>query len=328
MNAVAVQLVAPKKVELRSVALPTLEPGSLLVRSEASALSAGTERLVSSGQLEPGVALDESIGALAEVPKYPFSYGYCSVGTVEAVGSEVPSWWVGARVFAFHPHQSRFVISAAEVVRLPESIDPVDATFLANIETAVSLVMDAAPILGEVTVVVGLGVVGQLVLGICTRLGLGRVIGVDPRSDRRSVASQFAPGAEVVAATSTDVADVVIEVSGNPSALEQAFSIVRREGRIIVGSWFGGTGGVRLGARAHRNRNTVRFSQVSQLDPALAARFDKSRRMSLALDWLGRLPVRSLVTHRVPFVEAPRAWALLHEAPAGCLQVVLQHERS
>ncbi|PZR17441.1 MAG: oxidoreductase [Archangium gephyra] len=298
-----VQIVAPGRVELVDVDVPALNDGEVLVRTEVSALSAGTERLVSNG------AVDASFAAQNRP-------GYCSVGVVEAGEPSL----LGARVFAFHPHQSRFVARAADVIRLPEGMSAEVATLLANTETAVSLVMDAAPVLGEVSAVVGLGIVGQLVLAIASRLQSGPVHGVDLRADRIEVARRVSPSA--LFTTASDV-DLLYEVSGSTKALEAAFGLVRREGRIVAGSWYDGA--VTLGARAHRNRNTVKFSQVSTIDSSLSGRFDKRRRMSVALDWLSKIPASELITHRIPFAEAPRAWELLARPPQGCLQILLTH---
>ena len=66
------------------------------------------------GELDPSVARDETLGALTGRFEYPFTYGYSAVGTVEASRSDVAE---GERVFAFHPHQTRFIVSAADVVR-------------------------------------------------------------------------------------------------------------------------------------------------------------------------------------------------------------------
>ena len=44
------------------------------------------------------------------------------------------------------------------------------------------------------------------------------------------------------------------------------------------------------------------------IDPRHAGRFDKARRLEVVWQWLRRLPVDALVTHQLPFDEAPRAF--------------------
>lgn len=111
-SAQVVQRVAPGRVEVRNIDVRNPGEGEVLIRTEVSALSAGTERLVSSG-----AAVDDSFGD----DRRAYS-GYCSVGIVEQLGADVVPDFLGARVFAFHPHQSRFVARASDVIRLPEGM--------------------------------------------------------------------------------------------------------------------------------------------------------------------------------------------------------------
>jgi 2-desacetyl-2-hydroxyethyl bacteriochlorophyllide A dehydrogenase len=317
----AVTHVAPRRVEVRDVALPAPGPDEVVVRVEASGLSAGTERLVFTGQLEPDEPLDASLPGLAAGLAYPLRYGYCAVGVVEAVGHEQLAPWRGRRVFAFAPHQSHLVVPAASLVPLPDVPAEV-ATALANLETAVSLVMDGAPLLGEACGVVGLGVVGHLVASLLGRLGLGAVLAVDPRGDRRDALA--GAGVERLDGPRRDACDVVFEVSGSLAGLGSALELARADGRVVVGSWYGKDARpLALGTRVHRARQTVRFSQVSRIAPALAGRFDKARRLRVAVDWLTRLDLSRLVTHRVPAERAAEAFELLLSPPPGCLHTVL-----
>jgi len=322
MQARAVTLVGPGRVELQPLELAAPAAGEALVRVEASGLSAGTERLVFLGRLEGDEPLDTSLAGLDGALRYPLRYGYCAVGVVERVGPGTDAQWVGRRVFAFAPHQSQVVVPVSALVALPAGVSAEAATMLANVETAVSLVMDGAPLLGEVSGVVGLGVVGQLVASILGRVALGPVLAVDPRADRREA---LAPGIEQLESPRRDACDVVFEVSGKHAGLASALELTRADGRVIVGSWYGAEAQpLALGTRIHRARQTVRFSQVSRLDASLTGRFDKARRIAIAVDWLEKLAVERLVTHRLPAERAPEAFELLVAPPARCLQIVLR----
>ena len=95
---------------------------------------------------------------------------------------------------------------------------------------------------------------------------------------------------------------------------------------MVVGSWYGSRRAqVDFGTRMHRHRVSLQFSQVSTIDPRHAGRFDRARRLEVVWQWLRRIPVEALVTHRVPFGEAPRAYQLLDTARADVLQVLLTH---
>src|SRR3954449_2567378 len=113
--------VAPRRVELAPVEIGRPAPGQALVRTLHSGISSGTELLCYRGLLDPDLPLDERIGSLGGSFRYPFPYGYSCVGKVERSTGPFPA---GTLVFAFHPHQDRLVVSEADVVELPQDVDP------------------------------------------------------------------------------------------------------------------------------------------------------------------------------------------------------------
>lgn len=324
----ALWFTAPRKVELRDAAPAPLPEDGLRVRTEVSAISSGTELLFYRGELEAGVSADASLSWGAAPLRHPFQYGYASVGRVVEVGALAPKDLLGARVFGFHPHQAQTVDLASAFVRVPAGVSAEAASFLANLETAVSLVMDGGPLLGERVAVVGQGVVGQLTAALLAHTGVEVVHVIDPLEARRAC-RLMPPGGRFTSAakvTERESFDLVFELSGRPEALDDALSLARYGGRVVIGSWYGNRRAqVDLGTRVHRSRLTLLFSQVSTIDPRHAARFDKARRLEVACQWLTRLPLEALISHRVPFADAPRAYELLDTRAAGVLQVLLTH---
>ena len=120
-----VEFSAALQVRVVRDALPQLAAGEVLVQTECSAISAGTELLAYRGQLPPDIALDDSIAALQRPVHYPLRYGYAAVGTVVACGSAVAREWEGRRVLAFHPHASHFIAQPQDLLPLPASFKPV-----------------------------------------------------------------------------------------------------------------------------------------------------------------------------------------------------------
>ncbi len=111
---------APRRIEIRDEPLAPPPPGQALVVTEVSALSAGTELLAFRGDLPPDLPVDETLGAHGGATfRYPFRYGYASVGSVAAIGDGVAPVWIGRRVFAFEPHASAFVAPVADLVGGP-----------------------------------------------------------------------------------------------------------------------------------------------------------------------------------------------------------------
>jgi 2-desacetyl-2-hydroxyethyl bacteriochlorophyllide A dehydrogenase len=321
--------VGPGHVEVRSVPLAPLAEGQVLVKTLFSGVSAGTELLAYRGRLDPEMALDETIGALGGTFRFPFQYGYSCVGRVEESRSDLA---VGDLVFAFHPHQDRFVAAATDLVAVG-AVEPRVATLLPFVETALQLTLDAGPVLEEPVVVSGLGVVGLLTVVLLQRAG-ARVIAVEPLGWRRQLAAAFGatalapehPTAALDAADRPEGVSLVIEVSGSPDALAPALRLLAHEGTALVGSWYGSQPVVLpLGDRFHRRRLTIRSSQVSTIPARLSSRWDRARRLAVVTDLLQTLPLRALATHTFDFESAAAAFAALDAGRAGLLHVALRY---
>jgi len=149
----------PGRVAIRDSSIAGLNPGEVLVKTMFSAISSGTESLVYRGQWPKKLVVDESISALSGKFSYPLKYGYAAVGRVIEVGGNLPAELEGRLVFAFNPHETHFVSTPERLILLPEAVTPKGACFLPNMETAVSLVMDGKPLIGETVAVFGQGVV-------------------------------------------------------------------------------------------------------------------------------------------------------------------------
>jgi threonine dehydrogenase-like Zn-dependent dehydrogenase len=116
-------------------------------------------------------------------------------------------------------------------------------------------------------------------------------------------------------------------VSGNPAALDAAIAATGREGRVVVGSFYGQKRhAVDLGGHFHRGRITVQSSQVSHIAPALGGRWDRARRRDEAFRALGAIDTSALVTDRVPFARAAEAYQRLDAGAAEAVQVLLVHD--
>jgi 2-desacetyl-2-hydroxyethyl bacteriochlorophyllide A dehydrogenase len=324
----AVQFVAPYVVELADVAVPEPRPGDVLVRAEFSGISGGTEMLAYRGELDSGVPRDETLAALTGSFEYPFTYGYSAVGTVEASRSAVGE---GERVFAFHPHQTSFTVSATDVVRVGEC-DPREATLFPLVETALQISLDAGIRYSEVAAVLGLGPVGILTAILLARSGAS-VLASDPKLWRREVAR--ACGLEAVrpeglsdavrAATGERGADVIVDATGNPDALGESLGLLSTEGIAIVASWYGAKlVTLPLGADFHRRRLEIRSSQVSTVG-GRAVRWDRQRRLETTRVLLPELPLALLSSHTFPFERVGEAYAALDRGDDGLVHVALSY---
>nr|WP_225587826.1 zinc-binding alcohol dehydrogenase [Methylomonas fluvii] len=323
--------------------MPPLQPGQILVKSLCSAISAGTEMLVYRGQLPPDIALDASLTVLQQQTAYPLQYGYACVSSVEQIGVGVDAAWLNKRVFSFQPHASHFIAVADQLIVLPDDVEAEAAVFLANMETAVNLVLDGGPALGERVVVLGQGIVGLLLSSVLSRFPLAQLLALDEIGKRRNFAEwlgvhhAFDPKSEShiaklkdalrlpvdLSVTPNSGCDLIFEVSGSPEALNLAIELCSYSGRIVIGSWYGNKSApVQLGAVAHRNRIKFISSQVSSIAPELTGRWDKERRFQQAWQMIRQVKPQALISHRVPIDQAADIYKLLDQAPEQVLQAV------
>jgi threonine dehydrogenase-like Zn-dependent dehydrogenase len=119
-----------------------------------------------------------------------------------------------------------------------------------------------------------------------------------------------------------------VEASGSGKALAEAVGCVSVEGTVVTASWYGTKPvSLPLGGHFHRGRVKIRSSQVGRMAPELSARWDGERRREAVISLLQdpRLPLDSLVSHRIPFGEAPEAYRMIDEGPNDAVQVVFDY---
>ncbi|GKZ01014.1 hypothetical protein MPSEU_001052800 [Mayamaea pseudoterrestris] len=273
------EFIAPNTVRVVDRKAPGLAPNQVRIKTIYSLISSGTELKVFTGNFDEA-ALDVNIkGMDTERMAYPLTYGYCLVGTVVECGSAVQDdiSLVGKLVFAFAPHASQVVAERDAIQVVPHGIDPGDAIFMPSVETALSLVHDANPRVGERVIVFGQGLIGLLVTAILARsfpitacissAALGALTTVDTLPARLA-ASAMMGAHEVLQPENVLRAqqfDVAIEISGNGKALQSAIDSTRNGGKIVIGSWYGNADvALKLGLDFHRSKKTLTVSQVSR----------------------------------------------------------------
>ena len=327
---------APRQVELREETLPALGANDVLVETTCSAISAGTEMLIYQGRFPRDLETDSVISTLRGGFRYPLAYGYASVGKVVEVGKQVNTEWLNRLVFAFQSHTSHFVSKPESLFPVPHPLQSETACFLPNMETAINLVQDAAPIFGERVLVLGQGVIGLLTTSLLAEFPLDTLVTTDCYKLRRKasldleVGNSLDPNSESFRNDSSAYTlrkfDLTLELSGNPAALNDALALTAFSGRIIVGSWYGEKPAeIELGGAFHRSRIKLISSQVSTIAPELSGRWDKSRRFEVAWKALERIKPEKWITHRFPIGAAVEAYRLLDENPQETIQVMLHY---
>jgi len=329
-------------IEIKEQDIGGPNENDVLVESVYSAISTGTELLIYRGQFPSDIALDTSIDDLkSQAGSFPMRYGYASVGTIVQAGSKVDASVIGKTVFAFTPHASHFTVPFDQTILLPDDITPVDAVFLANMETAVNLVHDGNPLLGEMVVVTGLGIVGLLTTQILSQFPLAELVVIEKIKSRQKLISNldnckfYSPTSDnnielkkqIQSSSFNELeADLVFELTGNPEALNLAVDICGYNGRIVIGSWYGNkAANINLGGKFHRNRIEIISSQVSTIAPQLTGRWDKSRRLEFAFKMIREISPNKFISKIIDFEQVQQAYTLLDKSPEDYSQILLKY---
>lgn len=315
MNARAFWIAAPGCGEIRDEHLPVPAAGEVLVRAQYSGISRGTEALVFNGRVPPSEY--ERMRAPFQVGRFPgpVKYGYASVGRVE----QGPVDLKDREVFVLYPHQTRYVVPVGAVHALPDGVPPARAVLAANLETAINGVWDARPHVGDRVTVVGAGTVGCLIAWLVGGMVGCRVELVDVNDARAHVAAKLG-ALFAMPEMATPDADVVIHASGSPAGLDLALGLAGFEARVVEMSWYGTDRvALDLGASFHARRLRLMSSQVGHVAASQRARWDRRRRMALALSLLTASDLDVLVTGESDFDRLPEVMTELATSPGDTL---------
>ena len=222
----------PFDVKIEETQVPEIDKDNLiLIRTEYSGVSLGTEKLFFEGTWE-----------LAKYPLYP---GYEVVGIVEKVGKDVKNISIGDRVVTFAPHAGYVrVFENAECQKVPSHIKPEKATLAILGATAMHAVErgDIQP--DSKVAIFGAGVLGLLLLQHVKLAGAGFVMVSDMVDEKLAVATELGADlvvnpkhkspSETLKNKTGELADVSYEVAGGSAkAQEEALCSTRKQGRVL-----------------------------------------------------------------------------------------------
>lgn len=332
-----------KRVELRAGGQivvagapdPALEPGRVLIETAYSLVSPGTELGL----------ISRKVGDAA-----PFPLGYSASGTV--IASSVASFQPGDEIACYGGpyvfHGSMLSVPHTLVRKLPGGLSLREAAFGGLGTVAVHSVRRGGNQFGELVVVVGLGVLGNMIAQVARAAGY-EVIGTDPVEGRRTAlsrlgitareADQAALKQAVLARSEGRGADSVQVCAGGDAVpfLDQALDLVRPQGRVvIVGNV---PGQFSREAQFQKEADIViaraggpgRYDPVYERDsidyPAGYVRWTEGRNLGefLRLLAIGAVQVAPLITHEFALDEAAEAYRTMQEPGAGALGLLLRH---
>jgi 2-desacetyl-2-hydroxyethyl bacteriochlorophyllide A dehydrogenase len=315
MRARQVVILEPYKAEVREVELPPPAANQILVATEVSAVSAGTELAVWTGTHQ--WLKDPNLPDW----KFPFRPGYSAAGTVVAAGGDVTGWKPGDRVSYPGNHASAELLTIGHergrLWRLPSTLDAEKASFACIARYGLGASIRAGITLGRSAAVLGLGVIGQFALRCLLAAGAHPVVGIDAVAMRRR-AARTAGADHVIDPSTGDAreqlsvylkargAEVVADATGVPDAVPVAMSLACDGGQVVVvGSPRGRAKEVYFYDDLHRRYLEVTGAHGNMLfEPAhtrLAGAWgiDKAQNWLLAEMTSNRLSLAGLVTHRI-----------------------------
>jgi len=308
-HALAVVLEQPRQLVLAPLKIDPPGPSDVVVDTEWTAISTGTERLLYEGRMPefPGMG-------------YPLVPGYEAVGRVSEVGPQVDvELAVGQRVFVggarcfgnvrglFGGAAARLVVPAARAVPVPEQLGE-QAVLLALAATAYHALH--LPGMQRAELIVGHGVLGRL---------LARLAVLDARLplmvwERDATRSQGARGYRVTDSRQDPRRNyrTIVDASGDASLLDELIGRLAPGGEVVLAGFY---------SEPLRFDFAPAFMREAHLRVAAEWRPEDLRAV-LALIAQGRLCLDGLITHRQSADAAPAAYRTAFSDPE-CLKMVL-----
>lgn len=318
------RLYAADDIRIEDDPMPEPGPGEALVRTHVCGICTG------------------DIMGWYMARKAPLVFGHEPAGEVVEVGAGVEGLSVGDRVFTHHhaPCGScrrclrgdhvhcatwrktglrpgglaeYFVVAAANVagdtLRLPDEVGYEQGSLIEPVACVVKSIRRGGVAAGDVVVVIGVGIMGQLHVALAAAAG-ARVIALDRVAFRLERAREIGADAvvDVDAAdartavadlTGGDMADVVIVGPGSTEAMQTGIDLAAPGGRVVL--FTTSEPDARLPLAPFR----LYFDEIS-LVPSYSCGPDDTKE---ALDHIrrGTVPVEKLVTHRFPLTDIGRA---------------------
>lgn len=345
------------ELNVDEVPSPPVQPGQLLVQTAYSLISAGTERTkIETGrknllgkamsrpdQVSQVMQSAKQVGLKATYQKVKARLdsrsplGYSASGVVLSVGVGTDEFRPGDRVAcggATAAHAEIIVVPRNLCVPVPNSVNMDAAAFTTLGAIALQGIRQADVRLGEIVVVLGLGLLGQLTVQMLKAAGC-MVIGFDPNESRCALASLFgvegavssesALKSKLASLTATKGADAVIitasTVSNRP--VELAGELSRDKGHVVVvgsigltlprGPYYDKELSIGISRSYGPGRYDPTYEEKGLDYPYGYVRWTERRNMGafLALVASGKVDISPLITHRYKLEQADEAYALI-----------------
>ena len=334
--------------------IPKPGPGEVLIKNHYSVVSSGTElaaievantsvgeKLQNSSNIEKGLNLLKNDGVKAVwnavFPKnlIPLQLGYSSAGEVVQTGKGVSGFHVGDMVISNGNHAEYVSVNQNLCVRIPDNTDIKESAFTVLGSIALHGLRLSETSLGSKVVVIGLGIVGQLVCRLAEAQG-SEVIGIDPDEKRTEGNKNYFTSIDKASIQDVDSVIITAATSSN-EPIEVATKIARNKAKIVV------VGDIPLNISRNEfyykelelvvsksygpGRYDKQYEVLGKDYPIEYVRWTENRNFEAFIKLLsqGQIHLLDLVSEEVSFDEAPSVYKKFTEETKP-LSVVLRYD--
>jgi predicted dehydrogenase len=267
----------------------------------------------------------------------PIPLGYSLAGRVVEVGSNMSGLGIGDRVACggagYANHAEINYVPKNLMVRIPDGVDDIDASFVTVGAIALQGVRQTAPLLGEKIAVMGLGLLGQLTVQLLKANGC-KVIGSDIDPDKMALAKKLGcdevcHAGELIAKANefsnghgVDAVIIAASTSSN-GPITDAAEISRMRGRVVLvgmvgmdvprNTYYKKELDIKLSMAYGPGRYDPEYEEKGVDYPYDLVRFTEQRNFEAFLGLIqeGKITPKELITHTYDFDDAMTAYDLL-----------------
>jgi len=359
---------------LFDVPSPVCEKNGALVQTTVSLVSAGTEKMLvdfaKKSMLAKAKDRPDLVKQVIDKMKKegvrntlekvftkldtPIPLGYSIAGKVIQVGENLSGINIGDRVACggagYANHAEINYIPKNLMVKIPDEVDDIDASFVTVGAIALQGVRQTAPLLGEKVAVMGLGLIGQLTVQLLKANGC-KVIGSDIDPDKMKLAKKLgcdevctaneliSKSNEFTGGHGVDAVIITASTSSNQPIIDAA-DISRMRGRVVLvgmvgmdvprNTYYKKELEIKLSMAYGPGRYDPEYEEKGVDYPYDLVRFTEQRNFEsfLGLIQEGKVTPKELITHSYDFDDAMMAYDLLEgRIQEKYLGIVLNYKR-
>lgn len=293
------------KSEIREFAVEK-SSDTIVIESQYSLISNGTEKLVLSGKIPTELHKEMTVPFMSGSFNFPISYGYSLVGKVVS-GNKT---WIGKSVHLMHPHHSYcFPVDIKSLFVIPTTVKLEDAALASNIETAITAYWDAQLKKQEQIVIVGFGLIGQLLAKTLLYFGYEPAI-YDPQKEKEIQLLGLKKHGKTVNYSTA------FHCSATQEGLQFCIDNTGMEAKIIDLSWYGNKSvELKLGTSFHYQRKKIISSQVSHIPGHLSKKWTYLSRKKLVFKLIQEGIFSNIPRQIISLENAPKHYQQLLQKP-------------